>query len=107
MRAEALQIVREALSNVARHSNATRANVSLTVEGGTVTIAVADNGRGFDPSAVPGGDHQGLSNMRIRAAELGGELAITSAPGQGTRIVLGVPVLAGRRVPSPTERAQA
>jgi signal transduction histidine kinase len=92
MRAEALQVAREALSNVARHSRATRVRLDVAGDDGTVTISVADNGRGFDPAALPAGDHQGLANMRMRAARLGGELAITSDGATGTRVELRFPV---------------
>ncbi|MFL5778448.1 MAG: GAF domain-containing protein, partial [Chloroflexota bacterium] len=79
-RAELLQIAREALSNVARHSGASRAWLIVAVEDPDVVLHVVDNGRGFDadPSTQPG--HFGLANMRARAVALGGGLAVKSAP---------------------------
>lgn len=91
-RIQLLQIAREALSNIARHAKASRASVSVAVEGGVLGLVVADNGRGFDPSLPRDAGHQGLRNMADRAAELGGELTIESAPGAGTRIIVRLPI---------------
>lgn len=71
---ELLATLREALSNVARHAQASRVDVEVVV-GGEVTLRVADNGRGW-----PTGEHHrgnGLRNMQARAAKLGGGLALT------------------------------
>ncbi|HEX9044273.1 MAG TPA: GAF domain-containing sensor histidine kinase [Candidatus Limnocylindrales bacterium] len=86
-----LHIAREALSNVARHSKATRALISLANDDGELRLAIADNGRGFPVDAVRGPGHQGLANMRGRAAGMGGRLEVESTPGDGTRIILLVP----------------
>jgi signal transduction histidine kinase len=51
-------------------------------------LSVEDNGRGFDPQAVEGGGGLGLTSMRQRAAQLGTELTIRSAPGEGTTIAV-------------------
>jgi signal transduction histidine kinase len=88
---EILQVAREALSNVARHSEATRATVELRSDGRDTILVVSDNGRGFDPSAQRSGRHQGLPNMRSRAERLGGRLLIESAASSGTRIIVRVP----------------
>ena len=70
-RSDLLFIAREALSNVARHSGATRTALVLARDGRDLILCVEDNGRGFDPATVPGPDafgrHQGLGNMRDRA----------------------------------------
>jgi signal transduction histidine kinase len=90
-----LFIAREALSNVARHSGATRAAVALAEADGQLALVVDDNGRGFDPLTVPGPDafgrHQGLRNMRDRATGMGGTFAIERPDGPGTRIIVRVP----------------
>jgi len=93
-RLQLLQIAREALSNIARHAKASRASVGISVEGPVVRLVVADNGRGFDPNLPRDAGHQGLRNMADRAAELGGELVIESAPGAGTRIIVRLPLAA-------------
>jgi signal transduction histidine kinase len=90
---ELLQIAREALSNVARHSRADHAHVSLGEADGAAVLRVEDDGVGFDPSrrAAPG--HLGLANLRDRAASVGGVLQVESEPGQGTRIIVRLPLL--------------
>jgi signal transduction histidine kinase len=88
---DVLQIAREALANVAKHAQATHTQVRLAYAPGEVTLTVQDDGRGFDPAADPGPEHQGLRNLRARAAEAGGRLRIESAPGGGTTLVVTLP----------------
>ncbi len=85
-----LAIVSESLSNVARHSRASRASVELTTpdDGATLQLVIEDNGVGFDPNRVVKLGHQGLANTRARVAEIGGVLAIESRPGSGTRVIV-------------------
>jgi signal transduction histidine kinase len=83
-------IGREALANAQRHAGATAARVRVEAQHGEVVLEVRDNGRGFDPAAGHPG-HFGLESMRSRAAEIGGWLTITSAPGSGTRVRISVP----------------
>jgi len=94
-RSDLLFIAREALSNVARHSGATRTTIRLQDDDGRLVLCIEDNGRGFDPERVPGPDargrHQGLSNMRDRAVGMGGTFAIERPGGPGTRIIVRVP----------------
>lgn len=88
----ALRIVAEALSNVAQHAQAGQVWVSAVEEAGAVEIAVRDDGVGFAAAANgPGAGHYGLVGMRERARLAGGELAISSAPGQGTMLRLRLP----------------
>ena len=83
-------IGREALANVVRHADATVAQVRVESESEQVIVEIRDNGRGFDPgNGHPG--HFGLESMRSRAAEIGGRVAIASAPGRGTRVRVRVP----------------
>jgi signal transduction histidine kinase len=89
--AELLHIAREALSNVARHAGAGRADVSLELQDGDLVMAVSDDGSGFDTAAEPEAGHQGLVNIRQRASRLGGTLRVISAPGMGTRVIITVP----------------
>ena len=90
-RAELLQIAREALSNVARHSEGTGAELGISEDGDEIVLAIADNGRGFDPTTAGKGEHYGLANMRDRAVALGGTLQLDTAIGAGTRIIVRIP----------------
>jgi len=89
---ELIQIAREALSNVARHSGAERASLTLSADGDVAVLTVADEGRGFDAEIRPGAGHFGLANLHDRAAAVGGELQIDSGPGRGTRIIVRLPL---------------
>ncbi|MFI5355907.1 MAG: sensor histidine kinase [Opitutales bacterium] len=88
---EALQIIREATSNSLRHGAATSLTIRLHRNDAEIGLLVRDDGRGFQPEAVPGPGH-GLDNMRARAALAGATLRIDSRPGDGTRVVLTFPV---------------
>lgn len=84
------RIFQEALTNVARHAEATAVSVDLGEQSGRVVLQVADNGRGIDLGEIV--QSIGLLGMRERAAILGGDLAISGGPGQGTTVLLSVPV---------------
>ena len=88
--AEVLRVLREALVNVRRHSNARRVEVVLLKAQDKMKAEVTDDGRGFDPASVREG--VGLSGMRERALELGGRLEVESEPGGGTRVMVEVPL---------------
>ncbi|MER7335235.1 MULTISPECIES: sensor histidine kinase [unclassified Micromonospora] len=85
-----LRIAQSALANTVRHAGATRVEVALRHRDDGVVLAVADDGRGFDPGAVAGrGDGGfGLAAMRARAEELGGTLTVESTPGRGTTLTV-------------------
>jgi signal transduction histidine kinase len=89
---EIVQIAREALSNVARHSGATQAGLALRLDGDAAELRIEDNGGGFDPSQRFGSGHFGLANLRDRAAGLAGSLTIESAPAEGVRIIVRLPL---------------
>jgi two-component system, NarL family, sensor histidine kinase DevS len=89
---ELVQVAREAVSNIARHSGASRATLSLRVHDDTAELRIEDDGQGFDPSQRFGSGHFGLANLRDRAAALAGPLTIDSEPGKGTRIIVRVPL---------------
>ena len=85
-----LRAAQEALSNVRRHAAANEVRVSLTAGPAGTTLAVADDGCGFDPSRPVGGC--GLAGMRARAAEVGGKVEIDSCRGGTTiRVLAGSP----------------
>jgi signal transduction histidine kinase len=86
-----IHITREALSNVSRHSKATRSTVQVTGDDEVMRVIISDNGVGFSPPANGQGGHQGLVNMRERAASFGGSVRIESEPTVGTRIIVDVP----------------
>jgi NarL family two-component system sensor histidine kinase LiaS len=79
------RVLQEALANVARHSQATSANIILTSEQGIIRLRVDDNGQGFDPVAAQGRS-VGLLSMQERMHALGGRLLVESTPGKGTQI---------------------
>ena len=83
------RIVQESLTNVIKHAHATRVSVLLTRKNGSVAAVVEDDGRGFDPAAVPDGGF-GLVGMRERVAALGGRLELESG-GRGTTVAAEVP----------------
>jgi len=89
-----LRIVQEALANVRKHAGGpTQISVRLRAQAGQLQLTVQDNGAGFDP-AQTGADGMrfGLQVMRQRAERIGGQLAVHSAPGQGTRVEVCVPL---------------
>jgi signal transduction histidine kinase/ligand-binding sensor domain-containing protein len=80
-------VVKEALNNIARHSEASEVRFSVTNTAKQLDIVIEDNGRGFDH--VPDtASADGLRNMRQRTEEIGGQFQITSKPGSGTRVSL-------------------
>lgn len=85
-------IAQEALANVAKHANASRAWLSLRLSDGEISMQVIDNGQGFDPSRSQPVLGHGLSNMEQRARLIGGEIEILSEPGQGTTLTVRLPI---------------
>jgi signal transduction histidine kinase len=85
-----LRAVQEALTNIARHSHATRAFVSLAVRKGSLAILIQDDGVGFDLHESRGG--HGLANISRRLQMLNGSTAITAAPNAGCTIELSHPL---------------
>ncbi len=101
-RREIYLIVKEAVTNIARHSECSRAVLRFRVSANTLSITIEDDGKGFDdPSeaspSVKGSSGNGLASMRARADALGAEFRVESHPGGGTRILLGVPLVAASR----------
>jgi len=84
-------ICQEALANAAKHSHARRVDVRLWTSKDRVLVEVADNGLGFDLRKMSITLGHGLSNMHIRARKVGGDVEITSAPGEGTTVLAWVP----------------
>jgi signal transduction histidine kinase len=91
------RICQEAMSNVARHAQATAALVEMGVADGSLRISVEDDGRGFDAGAPQPDDkrgHWGLMGIRERAEILGGTARVESAVGKGTRVEVRIPLSA-------------
>lgn len=92
------RIAQEGLTNVLRHAQASRIDVRLETTDQTITMTIEDDGRGFAPrrlTAVPGRRHLGLIGMRERASMAGGRLDVYAAPGEGTRLVVCLPLTPG------------
>ena len=93
------RIAQEALANIAHHAGARSVLVRLALLQGVVSLLVEDDGCGFDAAAhrVPGGPHPGLGliSMKERAQLFGGSMYLASAPGQGTRIHVEIPLPRG------------
>lgn len=87
------RIIQEALTNVAKHSGAKRVSVNVDALPDSIRVTVQDNGQGFSvsPPAGNASNHLGLQGMRERAAIMGGELKVHSAPGEGTTITAVLP----------------
>jgi len=87
---DVVQLLREALSNVARHSGAETCRITLRQEANEAVLVVDDDGHGFNPTSVEAG--QGLDNMRARAAAIGGSLEVETAAERGTTLTFRFPV---------------
>ena len=88
--AQIVHIVREALSNMGRHSGATTCRVSVLRDAASAVIQIDDDGRGFDAASASRG--MGMGNLMERAEAIGGHLEIESKPGSGTTISVRVPL---------------
>ena len=80
------RIAQEALTNVAKHANASSVAVSLALDDGAIELTVTDDGVGFDPQSLQARPGLGLVNMREMAEFAGGGLSVRSSPGTGTTI---------------------
>jgi len=99
--------VLEALQNMVKHAQATKATVSIEQREGHLVFSVADAGRGLDPERARSGS--GMQNMRDRIEVLGGELQVESSPGAGTRVTGSIPAAAatGEIVPATPSAASS
>ena len=84
------RLVLEAWHNTVKHAAAAAMTATIITDDAGVTVELADDGRGFDPGAVPPG-HLGLQTMRERAAAIGATFDLASTPGQGTTIRFHLP----------------
>ncbi len=88
------RLVQESLTNIGKYARARHVQVSVHHDGDHVTVAVEDDGEGFDTTRTAPAASHGLAGMRHRVEAAGGKLEITSAVGQGTRIVATLPARA-------------
>jgi PAS domain S-box-containing protein len=98
------RIAQESIHNIVKHAAAREARIVIEVTDDACRMSVSDDGRGFDPTAVPPG-HLGLAGMTTRAERLGGSLSIDSRPGSGTRILVEIPLAKGTRASTAGEPA--
>ncbi|MEL7561940.1 histidine kinase [Dehalogenimonas sp. 4OHTPN] len=87
----AYRAVQEALTNILRYAGVKTASVSLSDEGNDVLLSIADDGIGFDLTALSAGQTNGLTGMRERVSAIGGKFSITTHPGEGTLIGIVLP----------------
>ncbi|GAB4499919.1 MAG: hypothetical protein OHK003_17840 [Anaerolineales bacterium] len=87
------RVIQEALANIARHSKAKRADVSLVYNHEVLQVMIADDGIGFDMNQKAKG--MGFRSMRERVGSIRGTLQVQSAPGQGTRLIIQIPTRNG------------
>ncbi len=86
------RIVQEALTNVARHAAARAVRIDLVTGGDTLVLTIQDDGCGIDPTRMDGRDSLGILNMKERAHLAGGAWRLHGAPGEGTTIVVEIPI---------------
>ena len=93
------RMAQEGLSNVARHAQASCAQLHLTFADESITLTVQDDGRGFivpeSPAEMTSNGHYGLLGIQERAELIGARLTILSAPGKGTNLTIELPVMSG------------
>jgi PAS domain S-box-containing protein len=86
------RVSQEILTNVTRHSSASRVKISLREEAGNVILEAHDNGKGIAESEISSSKSLGLLGIRERALLFGGELKISGIPGQGTTVIVRIPL---------------
>jgi signal transduction histidine kinase len=88
---QVLRFVQESLNNVVKHAHATEANVSVREDDDCLRLVIADDGCGFDLSAVSHGRGLGLHTLAERARILRAQIRIETVPGRGTKVRLDIP----------------
>lgn len=95
LRREVFLTFKEGLTNIARHAHCTEVSAALRIQDGSLDLALADNGVGFDTGTLATG--HGLVNLRARVAALHGSVDIRSGPGRGTSLHVRLPLRVHRR----------
>jgi signal transduction histidine kinase len=94
------RIAQEAFNNALKHAEAKKVTARIFADGEMLMLEVSDNGRGFNPKAIENQGGMGIVIMRERSSLMGGNLTIQSNPGEGTRVIVRLPiqkVLAGEQ----------
>ncbi len=86
------RIVQEAVTNSVRHGNPTEINIQLLAGNERITLMIQDDGDGFDVDFLKNGEGNGIDNMRDRTKILNGEFEISSKPGEGTSVIVKIPL---------------
>jgi signal transduction histidine kinase len=86
------RVFQESLTNVLRHSRATEVRASLQYEDDELTLDITDNGVGFNSDEIENKKTLGLLGMKERTLMMGGTYNISSKPGEGTAVVISVPI---------------
>ena len=92
-RTAVFRVFQESLTNVARHAQATQVVTSVSEDAEQFTLIVRDNGRGIDAEALRPGKSLGLLGIRERMRDVSGNVEISGTPGQGTTVVIRVPIV--------------
>ena len=102
LRREVFLIFKESVNNIVKHADATQVEIEMRLDQRELFLSIADNGRGFESDPAQNGESanlfadyrggNGLTSIRRRAAEMGGEVDITSTLNRGTEIILRLPV---------------
>ncbi len=95
-----LRIGQEALTNIIKHSEATLAKIDLDYGPQAIVLRIEDNGKGFNPEEHlgPHEGHFGLLGVSERTKRLGGQVSLTSAPGEGTIVCVEIPLEPGQNL---------
>jgi signal transduction histidine kinase len=96
----AYAVIREAVTNAAKHANAGNVEVRMMASGEELSVSVSDGGRGFtaeDERTARRSNHFGLEMLRQRVRDAGGQLTVESRPGRGTQVVARLPIKEGER----------
>ncbi len=101
----AFRVFQEAMTNIARHANASAVRIRLRETGGTFTMDIHDNGRGITKAQIADPSSIGLLSMREAVGPLGGKLSVSSRRGRGTHVVVRFPLPhVARRKPRASHR---
>jgi signal transduction histidine kinase len=101
------RVVQEAMSNIERHAEASRVDITVEARFGCLTVVVRDNGRGIANYQLSGEGTLGILGMRERAAAIGGEVSVEGFPGKGTAVTLRVADLRAQESGAGTQISRA